>query len=92
MVPMHAEKSRKGALHKPGSDEPTPDPSQEGNWPTGGAPLLGGAEGGFIVPMHAKTGMEVFHEPPTPSLSLTGERVSEGRAFAATERLRPRRW
>src|ERR1041385_4888652 len=28
--------------------EPTPDPSQEGNWPTSEAPLLGGAGGGLV--------------------------------------------
>src|SRR6266542_408450 len=29
-------------LHEPVADQPTPDPSQEGNWPAGAAPLLGG--------------------------------------------------
>ena len=39
-------------FHEPGSaDQPTPDPSREGNWPTGVAPLLGGAGGGFMVPI-----------------------------------------
>jgi len=59
MVPMHAENSQKGALH-----EPTPDPSQEGNWPRRPAPLLGGAGGGFMVPMHEKKSRKwAFHEP-----------------------------
>src|SRR5881396_414355 len=32
---------------EPGANQPTPDPSKEGNWPAGVAPLLGGAGGGF---------------------------------------------
>ena len=35
-------------------NQPTPDPSREGNRPAGVAPLLGGAGGGFMVPMHAQ--------------------------------------
>src|SRR5437762_12317810 len=34
-------------LHERSGNQPTPDPSQEGNWPAGVAPLLGGAGGGF---------------------------------------------
>jgi len=26
------------AIHEPGADQPTPDPSQEGDWPTGTLP------------------------------------------------------
>ena len=33
--------------HEPGANQPTPDPSQERNWPAGVAPLRGGAGGGF---------------------------------------------
>src|SRR6266498_284740 len=29
-------------LHEPGADQPTPDPSQEGNWQTDLAPFPGG--------------------------------------------------
>ena len=34
--------------HEPGANQPAPDPSQEGNWPAGVAPLLGGAGGTAI--------------------------------------------
>src|SRR6266487_5415707 len=40
--------------HEPGANQPTPDPSQEGNWPAGAAPLLGGAGGGFRATMRAQ--------------------------------------
>src|SRR6266545_4578207 len=39
--------ARRDPLHEPFSCQPTPDPSQEGNFPPGVAPLLGGAGGGF---------------------------------------------
>ena len=35
-------------VHEPSGNQPTPDPSQEGNWPAGVAPLLGGAGGTAI--------------------------------------------
>ena len=40
-----------GAFRKPVAEQPTPDPSQEGNWY---APLPGGARGGFMVQRHSK--------------------------------------
>src|SRR5207249_3297672 len=40
--------------HEPGTNLPTPDPSQEGNWPASVAPLLGGAGGGFRGTMRAQ--------------------------------------
>src|SRR5437867_4217566 len=55
-------------LHELVANQPTPDPSQEGNWPTVGerafvsVPLPGGARGGFMVPMHAQMREEAFHE------------------------------
>src|SRR6266705_5717335 len=60
--PVHgpnACEKRNGAFHEPVAHQPTPDPSQEGNWPTGGerafvravsVPLPGGVRGGFMVP------------------------------------------
>ena len=51
------------ALHEPGSNQPTPDPSREGNRPISPAPLLGGAGGGFMVPMHSQMRKGTFHEP-----------------------------
>jgi len=42
-------------FHKPAANQPTPDPSQEGNWPAGTAPLLGGAGGGFTGAMRVKS-------------------------------------
>jgi len=42
------------ARHEPVGGKPTPDPSQEGNWPIGTVPLLEGAGGGFIDPMLAR--------------------------------------
>ena len=50
------------AFHEPGADQPTLDPSQEGNWSAGVARLLGGAGGGFMVPMHWKKRKGTFHE------------------------------
>src|SRR6266496_6578946 len=44
MVPMHGIEVVR-ALHEASADQPTPDPSQERNWPTDAAPLLGGAGG-----------------------------------------------
>src|SRR5437016_14652420 len=41
-------------LHERSGNQPTPDPSQEGNWPAGVAPLLGGAGGGFRGTMRAQ--------------------------------------
>jgi len=54
-APMH-DRIDVRALHEPvgAGDKPTPDPSQEGNWPSRPAPLLGGVGGGFVVPMHFK--------------------------------------
>src|SRR2546427_4115856 len=43
------------SAHEPGANQPTPDPSQEGNWPGGAAPLLGGAGGGFRGAMRAQS-------------------------------------
>src|SRR5437867_12940598 len=40
--------------HEPGANQPTPDPSQERNWPAGVAPLLGGAGGGLRGTMRAQ--------------------------------------
>src|SRR2546422_5178795 len=40
--------------HELGAKQPTPDPSQEGNWPAGVAPLLGGAGGEFRGRMRAQ--------------------------------------
>ena len=40
--------------HEPGANQPTPDPSREGNSPAGVAPLLGGPGGGFKGPMRAQ--------------------------------------
>ena len=40
-------------LHESSADQPTPDPSKEGNGPTSVAPLLGGAGGGFKGTMRA---------------------------------------
>ena len=77
MDPMHGKKVV-GALHEPVDvgDKPTPDPSQEGNWPRRAAPLLGGAGGGFMVTMHAERRKEAFHElvanQPTPDPSQEG--------------------
>src|SRR6185436_2452313 len=52
-----------GPLHEPGSGQPTPDPSQERNWPAGATPLLGGAVGGFKVPMHVQKRKSALHVP-----------------------------
>src|SRR5438093_13083693 len=57
MVPMHGHKTVKALAGHVG-DKPTPDPSQEGNWPRCGAPLLGGVGGGFTVLMHAQSESE----------------------------------
>ena len=60
MVPMHAEKNRKEALHEPVGDKPTADPSREGNWPIGTAPLLGGVWG-WIHDRHARAKAKIGH-------------------------------
>src|SRR6266496_4389967 len=47
-----AQSGGEGEVHLMGSMhsdlEPTPNPSQEGNWPRRPAPLLGGVRGGFV--------------------------------------------
>src|SRR6266699_1960692 len=50
------------AFHEPLGDKPTPDPSQEGNRTRRAAPLLGGAGGGFMVPMHSIKVVEALYE------------------------------
>src|SRR5437667_5304200 len=65
--------------HEPGANQPTPDPSQEGNWPAGVAPLLGGAGGGF-------TGTSAHNI--RGSLSLRSGRSGERGALVVFERLR----
>ena len=53
--------------HEPAANEPTPDPSQEGNCPSSSAPLLGGVGGGFQG-RNARTKFAAFLGPlPTPA-------------------------
>src|SRR5437764_10150982 len=63
-----------GTLRQP----PPPDPSQEGNWPAGVAPFLGGAGGGFGGAMHAKSSES----------SLPAERAQRGEVPAAVVDIR----
>ena len=51
---VYSNRSHPDPAHEPSSNQPTPDPSQEGNWPAGVAPLLGGAGGGFRGALRAK--------------------------------------
>src|SRR6185503_16130044 len=61
LVPMHAKK-RKVAFHEPTATNPPLTPPRRG--PRRPAPLLGGAGGGFMVPMHAeKTRKGALHKP-----------------------------
>src|SRR5204863_5884813 len=55
-APLPSRSAFDHASHEPPGegDKPTPDPSQEGNWPRRTAPLLGGAGGGFMVPMYTQ--------------------------------------
>src|SRR6185503_7355444 len=43
--------------------DPPLTPPRRGPGPTGRVPLLGGAGGGFMVPMHGKNGVGALHEP-----------------------------
>jgi anti-sigma regulatory factor (Ser/Thr protein kinase) len=63
-------------LQEPSTEQSTPHPSQEGNGPTGAAPLQGGAGRGFTVPMHAQNRKEAFHEADCS----VGSRLPDGGA------------
>src|SRR6185436_5163907 len=65
-------------------NKPTPDPSREGTWSRSSAPLLGGAGGGFMVPMHFKKkwGLSMNR---TNSVCMLPSKAAEGRRT-------PRRW
>src|SRR2546426_9544180 len=69
------------AFHKPVGHKPTPDPSQEGNWSTGPAPLLGGVRGGFsrsaLDRDRARHG-RCRPTPPSVGLSASGRIESSG--------------
>jgi ferredoxin-nitrite reductase len=43
-------------------NEPTPDPSREGNWPASAAPRLGGAGGGFMDATHDYSTVDSLRE------------------------------
>ena len=53
-------------------NQPTPNPSKEGEQNCGRAtavPLLGGVRGGFMGPMRDSGIVEAFHEPDFPLLA-----------------------
>ena len=52
-----------GAFHEPFGNKPTPNPSQEGNWPRHAALLLGGAGVGSWSQCIRKKRKRAFHEP-----------------------------
>src|SRR5438132_11019306 len=77
--------------HEPGAKQPTPDPSQEGKWPAGVAPLLGGAGGGFRSALRAKS--SEWSLPATKNVfsvaqivNLLCRRLPIGRALAESRR------
>jgi len=86
-APMH-DRIDVRALHEPvgAGDKPTPDPSQEGNWPSRPAPLLGGVGGGFVVPMHFKRkwGLSMNRRFGVPALAGPGRlKAGHQTSFAA---------
>jgi len=89
---------RAEARQEPAADRPTPDPSLEGNSPTGVAPLLGGAGGGFMVRTHAQKRKAAIEEtgrrresaavdqaPDTPHLINRLDRETSGVVLVAKQ-------
>ena len=56
-----------GPARDAAADQPTPDPSQEGNWRRGAAPLSGGVGAGFKGAICVKRSGRALPAPPRPT-------------------------
>src|SRR5881296_779854 len=72
-------------FHEPTHPRPLPG-GEQASVRVLSVPLLGGARGGFMVPMHAEKRSEAFHEPPISDDSVPGAR-QHNYFFIASDRI-----